>query len=79
MGDVTISIANVDLVYLALQVVLTSAETARGMILDPFEKPAAPVWMAMGTKVSAGERIQEEQGAIGNIDRFSQSDGAKES
>jgi hypothetical protein len=31
MGEVTISVANIDLVYLALKVVISSIETARGM------------------------------------------------
>jgi len=30
-GDVTISVANIDLLYLSLQIVLTSIETAREM------------------------------------------------
>ncbi len=34
-GEVTISVANIDLIYLSLQVVLTSIETAREMI--PFD------------------------------------------
>jgi gas vesicle structural protein len=32
VGEVTISVANIDLVYLALQVVLTSVETSRKMM-----------------------------------------------
>jgi hypothetical protein len=31
MGELTISVANIDLVYLALKVVISSIETARGM------------------------------------------------
>ena len=33
-GEVTISVADVDLLYLGLQVVLASVETARGPVLD---------------------------------------------
>lgn len=32
VGEVTISVANIDLIYLGLQVILTSIETAREMI-----------------------------------------------
>jgi len=32
IGEVTISVANVDLIYLSLKVVLTSIETAREML-----------------------------------------------
>ncbi len=32
VGEVTISVANIDLVYLALQLVLTSVETSRKMM-----------------------------------------------
>lgn len=31
VGEVTISVADIDLIYLGLQVVLTSIETARGL------------------------------------------------
>lgn len=34
VGEVTISVANIDLIYLGLQIILTSIETARE-ILDP--------------------------------------------
>ena len=34
-GDVALSVAGIDLVYLQLQLVLTSAETARRVGLDP--------------------------------------------
>lgn len=33
-GDVTISVANVDLIYLSLQLLITSVETARRQILN---------------------------------------------
>jgi len=32
VGEVTISVANIDLVYLGLQVILSSIETAREMV-----------------------------------------------
>lgn len=32
VGDVTISVANIDLLYLGVQLILTSIETARGTI-----------------------------------------------
>lgn len=35
MGEVTISVADIDLVYLALQVVLTSVEKAKGEVGRP--------------------------------------------
>ena len=35
-GEVTISVANVDLIYLGLQVVLASVETIRGKDRVPF-------------------------------------------
>jgi len=34
-GDLTISVANVDLLYLSLQVIVTSIETARRLVLVP--------------------------------------------
>ncbi len=37
-GDVMISVAGIDLVYLGLQVVLTSVETARGWERPPSAK-----------------------------------------
>lgn len=39
VGEATISVANVDLIYLALQVMLSSVETA-----DHFKKEACPVF-----------------------------------
>ena len=35
VGDVTISVANIDLLYLGVQLILTSIETARGTITTP--------------------------------------------
>jgi hypothetical protein len=34
-GEITISVADVDLLYLGVQLVLTSIETARGTIVAP--------------------------------------------
>lgn len=36
-GDVTISVADIDLVYLGLRCILTSIETARGTLTEPEE------------------------------------------
>lgn len=36
-GDVTISVANIDLIYLGLQLIVTSIETAREQICPPGE------------------------------------------
>ena len=35
VGEITISVANVDLLYLGLQLVLTSVQTARDNLTDP--------------------------------------------
>lgn len=35
VGDVTISVANIDLIYLGLQLLVTSIETARKTVYDP--------------------------------------------
>lgn len=35
VGDVTISVANIDLLYLGVQLILTSIETARGTVTTP--------------------------------------------
>lgn len=35
VGDVTISVANIDLLYLGVQLILTSIETARGTSTTP--------------------------------------------
>ncbi len=32
VGELTISVANIDLIYLGLQLIITSIETARGII-----------------------------------------------
>ncbi len=38
VGEVTISVADIDLIYLGLQVVLTSIETGRRLATGPCEK-----------------------------------------
>ena len=38
VGEVTISVANIDLVYLGLQVMLTSIETAREVMASDYGK-----------------------------------------
>jgi hypothetical protein len=45
-GEVTISVANVDLIYLGLQVILASVETARNL--------RAPLWTRTGCEKAAG-------------------------
>ena len=46
VGEVTISIANIDLVYLGLQVILTSIETARDIASNSNNPP--PVRVGLG-------------------------------
>ena len=46
VGEVTISVANVDLVYLGLQVILTSIETARRVASDEDDPP--PIRLGLG-------------------------------
>ena len=41
MGEVTISVANVDLIYLGLKVMLASVETARKAVDSDFNNPPA--------------------------------------
>jgi gas vesicle structural protein len=41
-GEVLISVADVDLIYLGLQVMLTSVETARGLGLSPSFRTVSP-------------------------------------
>jgi hypothetical protein len=40
VGEVTISVANIDLIYLGLQLILTSIETARELKSPPVTKEA---------------------------------------
>ena len=46
VGEVTISVANIDLVYLGLQVVLTSIETARK--IGSNSDNASPIKLGLG-------------------------------
>ena len=46
VGEVTISVANVDLVYLGLQVILTSIETAREIASNSDNSP--PIRLGLG-------------------------------
>jgi hypothetical protein len=46
VGEVTISVANIDLVYLGLQVILTSIETARKIASDSDNPP--PIRLGLG-------------------------------
>jgi len=55
VGEVTISVANVDLVYLGLQVVLTSIETARKIASDSDNPP--PIRLGLGA--GAGLEIDD--------------------
>jgi len=54
VGEVTISVANIDLVYLGLQVILTSIETARRIASDADNLP--PVRLGLGA--GAGLEIE---------------------
>ena len=49
VGEVTISVANVDLVYLGLQVILTSIETARDIASNSNNPPPVRVGLGAGT------------------------------
>ena len=40
VGDLTVSVAGIDLVYLSLRALLTSVETARALDADSFAAPA---------------------------------------
>lgn len=61
VGDLTISVANVDLIYLGLQVILTSIETARE--LSPEKKGAVPrIRLGLGTGVMIDESIRTDHG-----------------
>ena len=60
VGEVTISIANVDLVYLGLQVILTSIETAREIASNSDNPP--PVRLGLG----AGTGLKTRCEAIGD-------------
>ena len=55
VGEVTISVANVDLVYLGLQVILTSIETARRVVSDADNPP--PIRLGLRTGASLETRF----------------------
>ena len=55
MGEVTISVANVDLIYLGLNVMLSSVETARKVVDPDFNNPP-PVRLGLGTVGGLGLR-----------------------
>jgi len=55
VGEVTISVANIDLVYLGLQVILTSIETARKIASDSDNPP--PIRLGLGA--GAGLEIDD--------------------
>ena len=48
VGEVTISVANIDLVYLGLQVILTSIETAREIASNSDNPPPLRVGLGAG-------------------------------
>jgi hypothetical protein len=59
VGDLTISVANVDLIYLGLQVILTSVETARESVSE--NKGAVPrIKLGLGTGVMIDESIRTD-------------------
>ena len=43
VGEMTISVADIDLIYLGLQVVLTSIETGRRLAIGPCGEGARPI------------------------------------
>ena len=49
VGEVMISVANVDLVYLGLQLMLTSVETARE-VMQPNSNNSPPVRLGLGAE-----------------------------
>jgi len=49
VGEVTISVANIDLIYLGLQVMLTSIETAREVTQSDSHK-SPPVRLGLGAE-----------------------------
>ncbi len=51
VGEATISVANVDLIYLALQVVLTSVETAKNVNKNTM--PSIQMGMGTGMEMTA--------------------------
>jgi len=61
VGELTISVANVDLIYLGLQVILTSIETAR-QIASEDNGQAPHIRLGLGTGVMIDESIRTDQG-----------------
>ena len=57
VGEITISVANVDLLYLGLQLVLTSVQTARENLRDG---PAACSRAGSGLKLEIGEKRKKK-------------------
>ena len=55
MGEVTISVANVDLIYLGLNVMLTSVETARKVVGSDSNNPP-PLRLGLGAASGLGIR-----------------------
>ncbi|MCF8026559.1 MAG: gas vesicle protein [Desulfobacteraceae bacterium] len=56
MGEVTISVANIDLIYLSLRAMLASVETARQAMNTDFTS-APPLRLAAGTEERVGVRM----------------------
>jgi hypothetical protein len=56
IGEVTISVANIDLVYLGLQAVLTSIETAQRIASDSDNPPQ--IRLGLGTGADMETRFQ---------------------
>jgi hypothetical protein len=56
IGEVTISVANIDLLYLELQVVLTSIETAR-KIASNSDNPS-PISLSLGAGANLEARFE---------------------
>ena len=63
VGELTISVANVDLIYLGLQVILTSIETGR-QIASQDNGTAPPIRLGMGTGVMIDESIRTDQSSL---------------
>ena len=59
LGEVTISVANIDLVYLGLQLVLTSIETARELGTTDYCYTDAPLRLNLGAVSGAHLTVRE--------------------
>ncbi len=55
VGDVTISVAGVDLVYLSLRALLTSVESAQALEAKRFAAPARLLATALNAQNEAGD------------------------